>query len=1142
MASKLKILTANAHRISSKDSINEFLDLLKDINPTVAYIQEIGVKMAVQVLGAYYQILINVDESTMGRECIGIATLIKKGIQIKDVILGDEGRTIGIKTRDVQFWNIYPKSGTGNKKWREQYFREDLPDMMTAWKDHTRWINQGGDFNCTHRLIDSLNNQNQHLQKGLQKHMKVWWLEDDYVRLNGDQVCYSRITNQSRTRIDMILSNMNQVKNFEYWETGLPAYDHKFGIAEYETEIEVIKENIPRERKYNSWAFPRELEGDEDYLKEAKDICEVIFSEIEKEKEEDKDIDYTEKWVYVKQELMEAAKRRTRELRRLENGRKDMLRGFLELSIKKIEAGKDDWENFKKIREELRNIMKKKTARIIEKNKSVQIVDHIYDIQKVQKQKKYESNSQMKKLNIGGNTYEGTMEILRGMEAKIKSEVEDYEMDDLTGASEEEMEFLMEMEEAQFTEAEKKEMVGLVTEDECELIFEEQVNLDSSPGPDGCTYRMFYYLFRKIEHFRMIYVKMIDWTRKKQSLGCLQNDGAMKVINKKRFSENYDGKRKLMVINKDINFTGKVWSNRFRNIALPKVLPKCQYNCQEDLNIVDENRHIQEVVRFFRGDIDGEEKNGTLVAIDFKDAFRSVFLRWFRLVLERLNIPREFRKWFWALYKDLAITIVINGAKSGKIWVKRGMMEGHPPSMPCFVTAMIPLLIVLKRKLQGVKIHNGVTRKIFAFADDLKLVLREPQEIHMTFEVIKKFQTISGLEMHTDPCRDKCQALTFGNHRVYNNWPNWITNKEVVNILGILYGNRREVSLEQLNTDSVRNKVFQKLFASEGIRGTVLQKVRFANTYLLSKIWYVSQIFILEKSILIDIDRRICNFIFAGVNERPVRAICYRPKEMAGLNLTCVLNKSRTFMVKNMFIEIEENDELGNADMEVYGNKPDKEKILRKGIHTKSIKGIYQYFLQEKIGTFENPIESRAEKKNPEIDWKNAWKNWTLSRGVTAELKYFGWCLIQDMVHVPSRNHRRGANKFCQNLIYDQELDEMDVCGHFGDLKHTLAECQVSRDKFSELKAILEIFLQKTITMDQIFFLSFRHFDKRKRKMAIWIIINSLFYIFKHKESSGADMLRVLKQDLRFHLMRERGFVPKIYISGIMEILENRDV
>ena len=182
---------------------------------------------------------------------------------------------------------------------------------------------------------------------------------------------------------------------------------------------------------------------------------------------------------------------------------------------------------------------------------------------------------------------------------------------------------------------------------------------------------------------------MIIWTRENKCLGFLQNDGAMKVINKKTFSENYDGKRKLMVINKDINFIGKVWSNRFMDSVLPKVLPKCQYNCQKDLNIVDENRHIREVVRYLRGDVDGREKDGTLVAIDFKDAFRSVLFRWFRLILERLGVPMEFRNWFWALYKNLAITIVINGAKSGKIFVNRGMMEGHPPSMSCFVTAMI---------------------------------------------------------------------------------------------------------------------------------------------------------------------------------------------------------------------------------------------------------------------------------------------------------------------------------------------------------------------------------------------------------------------------------------------------------------------
>ena len=161
--------------------------------------------------------------------------------------------------------------------------------------------------------------------------MKVWRLDDDYVRLNGNTVTYSRITNRSKTRIDMIHSNMNQVQTFDYWDPGLPSYDHKFGIAEYGMDIEVTKENIPRERRYHGWAFPRELEGDEEFLNTAKDICGVIYSEIEKEKEEDRNIDYTEKWVFVKQELMASAKRRTKELRKLENGRKDMLLSLIHI-------------------------------------------------------------------------------------------------------------------------------------------------------------------------------------------------------------------------------------------------------------------------------------------------------------------------------------------------------------------------------------------------------------------------------------------------------------------------------------------------------------------------------------------------------------------------------------------------------------------------------------------------------------------------------------------------------------------------------------------------------------------------------------------------------------------------------------------
>ena len=74
--------------------------------------------------------------------------------------------------------------------------------------------------------------------------------------------------------------------------------------------------------------------------------------------------------------------------------------------------------------------------------------------------------------------------------------------------------------------------------------------------------------------------------------------------------------------------------------------------------------------------------------------------------------------------------------------------------------------------------------------------------------------------------------------------------------------------------------------------------------------------------------------------------------------------------------------------------------------------------------------------------------NWSSLRGVTADLKYFAWSLIQDMLEIPSRNHRGGKNKDCKILVYNRILNEMEVCGAFGDVKHTLAECGASRKKF----------------------------------------------------------------------------------------------
>ena len=122
----------------------------------------------------------------------------------------------------------------------------------------------------------------------------------------------------------------------------------------------------------------------------------------------------------------------------------------------------------------------------------------------------------------------------------------------------------------------------------------------------------------------------------------------MTVENKKVQSIEYAKKRKLTKINKDTNLgNGKVWTNRFKRLIIPKILPKTQFNCQTDINIIDEVREIRTVNNFLLGEENFGQIDGTILSIDFKDAFRSISLRWFNLVMKRLGVPEEFLDWFW---------------------------------------------------------------------------------------------------------------------------------------------------------------------------------------------------------------------------------------------------------------------------------------------------------------------------------------------------------------------------------------------------------------------------------------------------------------------------------------------------------------
>ena len=128
----LRILNFNAYRAADLKKILKISKWIDFFNPSIVTIQEIHVKNALMAFGEKFQVIINIESTSC--DGIGICSLVRKNIKIFDQILGINGRIIGISLSNVNIFNLYPKSGSQNKKIRDKFFQEDLPHLMNFWE------------------------------------------------------------------------------------------------------------------------------------------------------------------------------------------------------------------------------------------------------------------------------------------------------------------------------------------------------------------------------------------------------------------------------------------------------------------------------------------------------------------------------------------------------------------------------------------------------------------------------------------------------------------------------------------------------------------------------------------------------------------------------------------------------------------------------------------------------------------------------------------------------------------------------------------------------------------------------------------------------------------------------------------------
>ena len=139
--------------------------------------------------------------------------------------------------------------------------------------------------------------------------------------------------------------------------------------------------------------------------------------------------------------------------------------------------------------------------------------------------------------------------------------------------------------------------------------------------------------------------------------------------------------------------------------------------------------------------------------------------------------------------------------------------------------------------------------KIFQYADDTSLTLRNEIELYAALNDIELFSAFSGLKLN----RNKSHGMWVGNSKYITDTPgdiNWVPLGGTIKILGIYFSATKEASDISQNWDSKIDNIKQLICRWQRRNLSLYGKIIICKTFLLSQISYTIQALAPQKKLL----------------------------------------------------------------------------------------------------------------------------------------------------------------------------------------------------------------------------------------------------------------------------------------------------
>ena len=335
---------------------------------------------------------------------------------------------------------------------------------------------------------------------------------------------------------------------------------------------------------------------------------------------------------------------------------------------------------------------------------------------------------------------------------------------------------------------------------------------------------------------------------------------------------------------------------------------------------------------------------------------------------------------------------------------------------------------------------------------------------------------------------------------------------------------------------------------------TLFQRVIYANSCMLSKIWYIAHIYPLSQYHAKEINKILFSYIWTGSYEPIRRSIVFRPRVEGGLGLMNCLIKSQVIMF-NSFIKCTMNANYYNSLMYHYcyilmhNFFPMEYSIHNAAVSTtpyyqlvydniKKMIHIPGFPLIQKRNIYISMLSkdlSYAEEQCPTFNWKQIWKNFSATIFYPYEKE-----IIFKHLHLCLATNQRLArmNRSTTNLCTECE----------GNFEHTplhmFYQCENIRPLFLWLlRILLNVCNFKPISNIQFLYFDNKYdsiYQKTVCNIFLYIYISTVWKTRKENQRIGILKTRIVKRiSEHFRFIK---LLPNVNLDNVLEEISRLDI